>query len=114
MNHNSSSNFPYCLNYHTKPLDISLTYFLECKHSKEIDSSQDIHPTMASSEFDFSQLSEAQQLALQQYTSVTDQDVQSAIPLLQRSQWNVEASLCPMSPLSTPTNPQIDSNCQIL
>lgn len=39
---------------------------------------------------DISELSESQQLALQTYTSVTDQDVQAAIPLLQRSQWNVE------------------------
>jgi FAS-associated factor 2 len=39
---------------------------------------------------DISQLSEEQQLALQQYTSVTDQDAGAAIPLLQRSQWNVQ------------------------
>jgi FAS-associated factor 2 len=45
---------------------------------------------MATPEIDISQLSESQQLALQQYTSVTDQDFQAAIPLLQRSQWNVE------------------------
>jgi FAS-associated factor 2 len=45
---------------------------------------------MATPETDISQLSESQQLALQTYTSVTDQDVQAAIPLLQRSQWNVE------------------------
>jgi FAS-associated factor 2 len=45
---------------------------------------------MAASDMDISQLSETQQLALQQYTSVTAQDVQEAIPLLQRSQWNVQ------------------------
>jgi len=45
---------------------------------------------MATPETDISELSESQQLALQTYTSVTDQDVQAAIPLLQRSQWNVE------------------------
>jgi FAS-associated factor 2 len=45
---------------------------------------------MATSESDISSLTEAEQLALQQYTSVTDQDVQAAIPLLRRSQWNVE------------------------
>jgi len=45
---------------------------------------------MASPQVDISQLTEAQQSALQQYTSVTDQDISSAIPLLQRSQWNVE------------------------
>lgn len=43
-------------------------------------------------EVDISALTEAQQLALQQYTSVTDQDVKAAIPLLRRSQWNVEVS----------------------
>jgi len=39
---------------------------------------------------DIAQLSESQQLALQQYTSVTNQEVASAIPLLERSQWNVQ------------------------
>ena len=47
---------------------------------------------MADAEVDIGQLSESQQLALQQYTSVTDQDIQAAIPLLQRSQWNVQVS----------------------
>jgi FAS-associated factor 2 len=47
---------------------------------------------MAAPEIDISQLSAEQQLALQQYTSVTDQDIQAAIPLLQRSQWNVQVS----------------------
>jgi FAS-associated factor 2 len=48
---------------------------------------------MAGSEVDISELNEAEQLALQQYTAVTDQDIQAAIPLLQRSQWNVQAGL---------------------
>ncbi|CAG8954276.1 hypothetical protein HYFRA_00005896 [Hymenoscyphus fraxineus] len=48
---------------------------------------------MATPEIDISTLSEAQQLALQQYTSVTDQDIQAAIPLLRRSQWNVEIAV---------------------
>ena len=39
---------------------------------------------------DISQLSESQQAALQTYTSVTDQDPIAAIPLLQRSEWNVQ------------------------
>jgi FAS-associated factor 2 len=47
---------------------------------------------MAAPETDIGQLSEEQQLALEQYTSVTAQDVQSAIALLQRSQWNVQVS----------------------
>jgi FAS-associated factor 2 len=48
---------------------------------------------MASQEANIDELSESQQLALQQYTSVTDQDVNSAIPILQRSQWNVQVLL---------------------
>jgi FAS-associated factor 2 len=47
---------------------------------------------MAALAIDVGQLSEEQQLALEQYTSVTDQDIQAAIPLLQRSQWNVQVS----------------------
>lgn len=39
---------------------------------------------------DLGQLNETQQLALQQFTAVTDQEVEAAIPVLQRSQWNVE------------------------
>jgi hypothetical protein len=37
-----------------------------------------------------SQLSEAQQLALETYTAVTNQDREQAIALLERSQWNVQ------------------------
>jgi FAS-associated factor 2 len=50
---------------------------------------------MATPDIDINQLSESQQLALQQYTAVTDQDVAAAIPLLQRSQWNIEVSKHP-------------------
>lgn len=42
---------------------------------------------------DIGQLSPSQQDALQQYTSVTDQDIAPAIPILQRAQWNVQVSL---------------------
>lgn len=42
---------------------------------------------------DISQLSESQQEALQTYTSVTDQDPIAAIPLLQRSEWNVQIAI---------------------
>lgn len=45
---------------------------------------------MAEPETDIGQLSEEQQLALEQYTAFTAQDVQSAIAILQRSQWNVQ------------------------
>jgi FAS-associated factor 2 len=47
---------------------------------------------MAAPEIDIGQLSEEQQLALEQYTSVTAQDVPAAVALLQRSQWNVQVS----------------------
>jgi FAS-associated factor 2 len=45
---------------------------------------------MASPDFDLGQLNESQQLALQQYMSVTDQELQAAISLLSRSEWNVQ------------------------
>ncbi|MCJ1304633.1 hypothetical protein MMC08_007446, partial [Hypocenomyce scalaris] len=48
---------------------------------------------MASSGADIGQLTESQQLALQTYTSVTDQEPSAAIPLLQRSQWNVQIAI---------------------
>lgn len=48
---------------------------------------------MSSSSLDISQLSEAQQSALQTYTSVTDQEPLTAIPLLQRSEWNVQIAV---------------------
>lgn len=41
-------------------------------------------------EFDLAQLSATQQEALQQYTQVTNQEITDAVPLLQRSQWNVQ------------------------
>ncbi|KIW34943.1 uncharacterized protein PV07_01680 [Cladophialophora immunda] len=42
---------------------------------------------------DISQLTAAQQEALQTYTSVTDQDPIAAIPLLQRCEWNVQIAV---------------------
>lgn len=45
---------------------------------------------MAGSVIDVSRLDASQQEALQTYTSVTDQDLSAAIPLLERSQWNVQ------------------------
>lgn len=47
----------------------------------------------ASVNVDVDHLSEAQQLALQQYMSVTNQDSHAAVPLLRRSQWNVEVRI---------------------
>ncbi|KAK0658222.1 FAS-associated factor 2 [Lasiodiplodia hormozganensis] len=48
---------------------------------------------MAEPNIDIGQLSEDQQLALQQFTAVTDQSVEQAIPLLQRCQWNVQIAI---------------------
>ncbi|QPG93598.1 hypothetical protein C2857_001088 [Epichloe festucae Fl1] len=48
---------------------------------------------MADSGDDVGQLSQTQQEALQQYVQVTDQKVQEAIPLLRRSQWNVQIAI---------------------
>jgi FAS-associated factor 2 len=45
---------------------------------------------MADAGVDIAQLTEDQQLALQQFTAVTDQELKDAIPLLQRCQWNVQ------------------------
>ncbi|KAI9739274.1 MAG: hypothetical protein M1834_007487 [Cirrosporium novae-zelandiae] len=48
---------------------------------------------MSEPQVDISQLDESQQLALQTYTSVTDQEPSVAIPLLERSQWNVQIAI---------------------
>lgn len=47
---------------------------------------------------DLSQLSASQQEALQQYTDVTSQEIKDAVPLLERSQWNVQVSQPSTSP----------------
>ncbi|KAF4976757.1 hypothetical protein FZEAL_6614, partial [Fusarium zealandicum] len=48
---------------------------------------------MAEGEVDLGQLSSSQQEALNQYTQVTNQDITEAIPLLQRSEWNVQIAI---------------------
>lgn len=45
---------------------------------------------MSNQNFDPAQLNESQQLALGTYTSVTNQEPSAAVPLLQRSEWNVQ------------------------
>jgi FAS-associated factor 2 len=45
---------------------------------------------MADAGVDLAQLTDEQQLALQQFTAVTDQELKDAVPLLQRCQWNVQ------------------------
>ena len=47
---------------------------------------------MTDSGFDPSQFSESQQDALGTYTAVTNQEPSAAVPLLRRSEWNVQAS----------------------
>lgn len=47
---------------------------------------------MSSPDIDVSQLSESEKSALDTYTAVTSQDISEAIPLLRRSQWNVQVS----------------------
>jgi hypothetical protein len=51
---------------------------------------------------DISQLSQEQQLALQQVTSVTDQDLDAALALLQRCQWNAQVHTTPHPQPSPP------------
>ncbi|KAK3057524.1 UBX domain-containing protein 10 [Extremus antarcticus] len=48
---------------------------------------------MADGAIDLTALTESQQLALQQFTSVTDQDLASAVPLLQKCQWNAQIAI---------------------
>ncbi|KAF2641844.1 UBX domain-containing protein [Massarina eburnea CBS 473.64] len=48
---------------------------------------------MADAGVDIAQLTEDQQLALQQFTAVTDQNIKDAVPLLQRCQWNVQIAI---------------------
>ncbi|KAG5942496.1 hypothetical protein E4U53_007236 [Claviceps sorghi] len=50
-------------------------------------------PTMTDSRDDIGHLSSTQQEALQQYIQVTNQEVQEATALLQRSQWNVQIAI---------------------
>jgi FAS-associated factor 2 len=46
---------------------------------------------------DIAALTEDQQLALQQFTAVTDQEIGDAIPLLRRCEWNVQVSFHSLS-----------------
>ena len=66
-------------------------YVLQDKRSQpRVDNDPTYLAIMAGAPVDIDHLSQSQQEALQQYTSVTDQGVEEAIPLLQRSQWNVQ------------------------
>ncbi|PGH15963.1 hypothetical protein AJ79_02130 [Helicocarpus griseus UAMH5409] len=48
---------------------------------------------MSSEDLDISQLSSSQQDALQTYIAVTGQEESAAVPLLQRSEWNVQIAI---------------------
>jgi FAS-associated factor 2 len=48
---------------------------------------------MADTGVDISQLSEDQQLALEQFTAVTNQEIKDAVPLLRRCEWNVQIAI---------------------
>ncbi|KAI7604428.1 hypothetical protein KC319_g21911, partial [Hortaea werneckii] len=48
---------------------------------------------MSEPAIDITSLSEDQQLALQQFTSVTDQELNTAVPLLQKCQWNAQIAI---------------------
>lgn len=43
-------------------------------------------------DIDLDSLTAEQQIALQQFTSVTDQNLAAAVPLLQKCEWNVQVS----------------------
>lgn len=45
---------------------------------------------MSSSELDLDQLSESERTALETYMAFTSQEPSEAIPLLRRSEWNVQ------------------------
>jgi hypothetical protein len=61
-----------------------------------------VYHDMSAPTTDISQLSQEQQLALQQVTSVTDQDLDAALALLQRCQWNAQVHTTPHPQPSPP------------
>lgn len=72
-------------------------------------------------DFDLSVLSASQQEALQQYTDVTSQEIKDAVPILERSQWNVQVGQPTTPPRHLPiemnfaTDTRVaDSDCQVL
>jgi hypothetical protein len=69
---------------------------------------------MASPEIDIGQLSESQQLALEQYTAVTNQEPNAAIPLLRRSQWNLQVCIPGASLFLTSADTFVDCDCEVL
>ena len=68
---------------------------------------------MADSGVDIAQLTADQQLALQQFTAVTNQELEAAVPLLQRCQWNVQVSARPFESFSIALMVFIDCDSKI-
>lgn len=52
-----------------------------------------LQPAMAGNEVEITALTDEQQLALQQFTSVTDQELEAAVPLLRKCQWNAQIAI---------------------
>lgn len=79
-----------------KQLLLALTYLLKtCCFTTELSPSLGtiLPTTMSRPSMDLSQLNEAQQTALQMYTSVTNQEPLAAMPILQRAEWNVQIAI---------------------
>jgi FAS-associated factor 2 len=69
------------------------SYFLYSRYFRRRPPTLTPSSTMTTNPTDISSLTADQQSALQQYTAVTNQEVEAAIPLLQRSQWNVQIAI---------------------
>ena len=70
---------------------------------------------MASPAVDLGSLSAEQQATLQQYTAVTNQEIEAAVPLLQRCEWNAQVTSSPISTgVLTSLTPGVDSNRSLL
>ena len=61
-------------------------------------------------DLDLGQLTTSQQEALQQYTDVTSQEIKDAVPLLERSQWNVQVRTVFSPPLPPPVSLVVPSS----
>lgn len=71
--------------------------------------------TMATeADLDLNRLSASQQESLQQYTDVTGQEIKDAIPLLERSQWNVQVRSLLSHLEKTRLTRATDCNCKVL
>jgi FAS-associated factor 2 len=73
---------------------------------------------MSQPEVDLDQLSDSEKSMLEMYMAVTSQEPSEAIPLLRRSQWNVQVSLSSPAPgqvYESLTDPRtLDRHIQVL